>query len=518
MPPPSNPLVVEHIVEWNKVDEFLAGLDTKRHHKIQVRREAIPLVFVPGIMGSHLRRKGLPRDGEDKDGIPNLRWSTDTGWVLSNLALPGPDGAKRRRMMIGTPQQTFNPDYLEVDEAKPPHDGFQGIMKAYHEFLEKLRAKSDWEGLEKYFVFPVYAVGYNWMDDVHRAGKYLADRIDAIIAESKKVTGLCEKVILITHSMGGLVSRSASELNGAQSKIVGIVHGVQPVNGSPAAYWRIKAGFEGSDSLGLVQRALGNDGTRVTPILGNMPGGLTLLPNKLYRNNKGEVAWLQVKRDGKDVLALPKSDPYAEIYRIKGRPKPKKDEKPSSNNYWGLVDPDLLNPENTVPEGGNRRDRINAELNDPWPAYLRVLDKAEALHNDLSPDAGPKHHPQTLCVAGTGHKTADNCVMIVESNWVRSDPYPTQGFRGFFTDPNGDDMQAVLQDPAGKGDGTVPFSSATALHADGRPEPKDFDTDADHQGAYGNDSAKVQEWAIKAITTMAKFHYKQKRGKGGSAK
>ena len=48
----------KHTVDWNKVDEFLAGLETTEKHEIEVRREAIPLVFVPGIMGTHLRRPG----------------------------------------------------------------------------------------------------------------------------------------------------------------------------------------------------------------------------------------------------------------------------------------------------------------------------------------------------------------------------------------------------------------------------------------------------------------------------
>ena len=205
----------KHTVDWNKVDEFLAGLETTEKHEIEVRREAIPLVFVPGIMGTHLRRPGTDGKGEDADELPNLRWSTDTGWMLSNLIFACSDGARRRSLLVGTPDQSFDPNYLEVDEDSPPGDGFRGIMEDYHKFLKVLR-EHDWGLLSKYFVLPVYAVGYNWSDDVKNAGTYLAKRIDAIIEESRKVTGLCEKVILISHSMGGLVTRTASEISGAQ--------------------------------------------------------------------------------------------------------------------------------------------------------------------------------------------------------------------------------------------------------------------------------------------------------------
>ena len=113
----------------------------------------------------------------------------------------------------------------------------------------------------------------------------VATRVKEIIKEAKEVTGKCEQVILITHSMGGLVGRSASMLHGLKDKILGVVHGVQPVTGAAAAYWRVKAGFEGANAA---SRVLGNSGKNVTPILGNMPGGLELLPNKLYETGGGQ--------------------------------------------------------------------------------------------------------------------------------------------------------------------------------------------------------------------------------------
>lgn len=177
----------KHTVDWNKVDEFLAGLETTEKHEIEVRREAIPIVFVPGIMGTHLRRKGSDPEGK-QDGLPNLRWNPSSGsWAFKNLV--GEDGAARRRLIVGNPTENFDPNYLEVDEASPVGDGWHGIMTNYQKFLKVLR-EHDWGLLNKCFVFPVYAVGYNWTDDVTNGGKYLAKRIDEIIEESTKVTGL----------------------------------------------------------------------------------------------------------------------------------------------------------------------------------------------------------------------------------------------------------------------------------------------------------------------------------------
>ena len=220
-----------HDIEWYQVDKAVSGLETDVEHEIRVQREAIPLVFIPGIMGSRLRRAGTDGKGKGADGLPTLRWDpSDKGFMWSNFV--GADGAQRRRLCIGTPEQNFDKGYLEVDNTKPVKDGFGGIMKDYLKFLNPLK-KHDWGPLAKIFEFPVYAVGYNWTDSNENSGKMLLDRINEIIAEAKGVTGLCEKVILITHSMGGLVARAASELWQGRSKILGIIHGVQPVTGAP---------------------------------------------------------------------------------------------------------------------------------------------------------------------------------------------------------------------------------------------------------------------------------------------
>ncbi|HEU0124123.1 MAG TPA: hypothetical protein VFQ91_26565 [Bryobacteraceae bacterium] len=497
----------KHVVDWHKVDQPFTGLETNVAHEIEVRREAIPLIFVPGIMGTHLRRPGTDGKGE-ANGLPNLRWNpSELGWTWDNLI--GMDAEWRRRLIVGEPDEDFRPDYLEPDEDTPPGNGFRGIMTDYHKFLTPLRTQ-DWGEFKKIFEFPVYACGYNWTADVRDAAAALLQRIDAIIEEGRAVTGFCEKVILISHSMGGLVCRTASEVLNGRGKIIGIVHGVQPVNGAPAAYWRMKAGFEGFDKLGLVQSALGNTGEKVTAILGNIPGGLELLPNKLHKANDGKPQWLKVTEDGKDLFALPNADPYEEIYRVKAEVRPKKGEKPSTNRYWGLVDPDLLNPARNAPQGGNEWDDVNAAKYDPWKTYLDVLRTAESLHDALSPPAGPRQHPQTLCITGNGHKTADIIELQVESNWVRSDPYPRGCFRGFFTNAMGKDMQAVLQDPAGEGDATVVLSSGIAVEAPGRPKPGDKRTNVEHQPAY--EDAVVQAWSIEAIKALCKHHFHVRRG------
>jgi pimeloyl-ACP methyl ester carboxylesterase len=494
-------------VNWDKVDQPVSGLVTDDDHFVFVRRESIPLVFVPGIMGSRLRLKGT--NGKGKTGnLPNLRWDPGAGgfmwWYYS-----GKDGAYRKSMLVGP---TFSSTFLEVDNANPVGDGFSGIMEDYcDKFLNDLK-KRDWGPLGKIFEFPVYAFGYNWTDSNENSGRKLAARIKEIISEAKQVTGLCEKVILITHSMGGLVARWASEWAGAQGNILGVIHGVQPATGAPAAYWRIKAGFEGNP---IMSRVLGKNAYEVTPVLGNLPGGLQLLPSQHHVTNAGSPSWLTITQSGQTIRALPGSNPYNDIYRVKAVVKPAAGVKPSNNAYWGLVDPALLDPDNgnvgkssaKAATGNNGLDAdADFVLRDPWGQYLRMLAIAEAFHRKL----GKKKHPQTYNFWGVGHKTADVIELRAEkTGWLTNNPYPDRGFRGFFTDGNGKSMMAVLQEPAGAGDGTVPVSSASALKGSGKSVPEEAGLKVEHQPAYENKAA--QDFTVKAIIALCKKRYESLR-------
>ena len=56
--------------------------------------------------------------------------------------------------------------------------------------------------------FPVHAMGYNWLQSNRTSGVRVGKRITALM-ECYKAQGFqCEKVIVVTHSMGGLVARA----------------------------------------------------------------------------------------------------------------------------------------------------------------------------------------------------------------------------------------------------------------------------------------------------------------------
>lgn len=150
------------------------------------------------------------------------------------------------------------------------------------------------------YQFPVHAVGYNWLQSNADSAKHLQKRIDKIIGYYKELGHPCEKVILVTHSMGGLVARHYTEVLGGAAKVYGVVHGVMPDLGAATAYKRVKAGTEGSGVKGaVVSRVLGDTAAKMTAVFAQSPGPLQLLPSAQYGDG-----WLMIK-DGDTMTRLP---------------------------------------------------------------------------------------------------------------------------------------------------------------------------------------------------------------------
>lgn len=346
----------------------------------------IPIIFVPGIMGSNLcdlRNRPvwlLNSVGDVPIGLA-WDWSTKKAGVRQVVLHPGRTkvyrggGVPKKEAKNGLNQQDYiNRGWGEISEA------------SYHKFLlwldDKMNAErnpSSWadfttslqqgissaninlrelpRGLSMQmrglpptaernfkvdsvtsdellkrskFSFPVYAFGYNWLASNNLAAEDLKGRIEKVIAENNIGAIKCSQVILVTHSMGGLVARACSQLPDMLKKIVGIVHGVMPATGAAVAYRRCKVGMLDEDLVaGLV---IGSSGKEVTAVFAQSPGALQLLPSEDYGSK-----WLEVLApDGKSVLSLPLSDPYEEIYLKKDK-------------WWGLIREEWLSPNEGMP-------------------------------------------------------------------------------------------------------------------------------------------------------------------------
>ncbi len=252
--------------------------------------------------------------------------------------------------------------------------------------------------------YPVYAMGYNWLQSNGMSARKIARRIDEIIGMYKANKRKCEKVIVVTHSMGGLVARALlhPEYGNAKDKILGIYHGVQPALGAGAAYRRVRAGFEAQTSLSgeLTRDVLGRTGKEVTAVFANASGPLELLPSASYPRG-----WLRLQTwDYRQVMALPivSDEPLKayrddlELHRTLGVSKPSAPVAVGDPVYdiygrnpqawWRLLNPEWINPADK-----------KYERADPYAlAKLRIADALD-FHKSIK----DLYHPTTY--ASYGH-------------------------------------------------------------------------------------------------------------------
>jgi pimeloyl-ACP methyl ester carboxylesterase len=225
-------------------------------------------------------------------------------------------------------------------------------------------------------IMPAYAFGYNWLDSNAESAKALVAIIPQIINyynQAKSPSGdilfICNDVILVTHSMGGLVARAAAKL-APKGIIKGIFHAVMPAVGTPDAYRSMVAG----NTLTVEMRTFPTDcyynagsilmgltAQETTPVMAHSPGCLELLPSKEY-----PAKWLMAgfaREGGKsdELFSLPVDDPYEEIYL-------------QENAWYRLVDPNLLDP------CGIFKDKKTVS---PWSSYKDSIQMANEFHKFL---------------------------------------------------------------------------------------------------------------------------------------
>ncbi|HEY5523654.1 MAG TPA: alpha/beta hydrolase, partial [Desulfuromonadaceae bacterium] len=364
-----------------------------------------------------------------------------------------------------------------ASEADPNREkrGWGGVSwSSYGDILKALQNREWDQSVNLFYEFPVHAFGYNWTASNGLAGEKLAAYIDQVITGYTDAGRKCPKVLLVTHSMGGLVARSACLLHGAKEKVLGVIHGVQPSNGSPTAYWRMKGGFErphttpdiefsqwfrnpvkmfnhmkgklvNNELLGIghiTAWILGTDGEEVTALLGNMPGGLQLLPNKQYKNNIGSERWLELLDKEGNKTTLPITDPYKEIYR-------------NDKEYYRLVNPQWLNP-------GNAANTEDFENND-WKLYTKYLSEAEIFHDALA-ELNEKVHPETYQFYASGIASPDRVVFTrsEDSLWEKVKRLVTTAKHDAPHDPKGAGKSFVFKAFRGGGNPLLPVLIDTA--------------------------------------------------------
>lgn len=137
------------------------------------------------------------------------------------------------------------------------------------------------------YQFDVWCAGYNWLQSNRQSALDVRDYIENTVwpfyqkeydLDPEQMSRM--KVILVTHSMGGLVARALTQLHGYE-RVLGVVHGVQPATGSSTIYHHMRCGYEG-----IAQVVLGRNAGEVTAVVANSAGALELAPSAEYREGR----------------------------------------------------------------------------------------------------------------------------------------------------------------------------------------------------------------------------------------
>jgi pimeloyl-ACP methyl ester carboxylesterase len=488
--------------------------------------KVIPVIVVPGIMGSNLcairaaRKNKILNPGEAAWRPPN---GTKAGLNEATL-WKGRDPSTR--------QQILDPETLEVDGtgaidgaselgidiAQLRADGWGEIHSSSYGslliflqkrlntvfFITSYGAKvldHDWRTLGKHdrskwnasdsgptaplstqelekvaqYQFPIYACGYNWLESNERS----ADRLEKKIAAVKKywtdAKQDCKQVILVTHSMGGLVGRACASR--IPDEIVGVVHGVMPALGAPVCYRRIACGTETSSpsnypladiAMGKFADIAGRTAAETTPVMATAPGPLELLPNDRYPK-----PWLfasvmvRASRTPKDILPLPIGSSY-DLYR-------------DTTSWYRMIDPNLADPANKY--GGQVLGKIKRSIN-----------QAEKFHSQI---LGDYYHKNTFAFFGSDgdYKSFGTFRWLA---YIVTDAPPSGSFangrlvrrtaEGYreIEEATGEKVLFLHSEQDVAGDGTVPLHSGAGPSAHVK---QTFSTTGyDHQGSYSNES------------------------------
>lgn len=428
---------------WAEYTVYMTHIEDAIRHDVRVPPgKVIPVIFIPGVMGSNLRMS--KRRQNELKRADNRAWRPDDlasttarqGGTAAYIGLGGffRNATPAQRQKIFDPDETeveyyhftenkgrFDPDGSETLAADTRHQNVpydlsaipplmkdSAITLGYHATPAKICSVAQiarWRGWSEVFFdgaygnmlkhaerylnniskdgavdpfglwtaeyhndffgedsgifnkkedlkkiakcwYPVHAMGYNYLRSNGESARVLAERIRALVKGYQQRGFKCAEVILVTHSMGGLVGRAilhpayGNLLADKSLKVLGMYHSAMPTLGAAATYRRMRFGFQEKEGkVATIQaEVIAINGEHATAILANTSAPLEMLPAIGYGKE-----WLKIV-DAKDnvIRSWPSADEDS-LKNIYLQP---------DSNWWRLINPSWINPANNEEKDG----------------------------------------------------------------------------------------------------------------------------------------------------------------------
>jgi len=225
----------------------------------------IPIIVVPGIAGSRLT----------DPATDDLVWNP-TGILPSE---PGSFAANAEALAdLG---RTLVPDTTHRFPRVPERARVEPIRNYYnliHTFYGALAQALHYDLgriLAPRRIAPVvYCCGYDWRETNSASAARLRNVADEAQRECNG-----ENLIIVAHSMGGIVTREFCKNMGGEARLRSLILLGSPTLGAIKAYRELKEGFAFTDS---VRRVLNLDARESRDFLRRLPAVYQLLPTRVY--------------------------------------------------------------------------------------------------------------------------------------------------------------------------------------------------------------------------------------------
>jgi pimeloyl-ACP methyl ester carboxylesterase len=195
------------------------------------------IVVIPGIAGSVLEKDGREVWGLSTGAL--WRAATSRGDSLRQLILKGED-CDEADFEDGITATRLMPDAYIVPGLKKMVDGYSTISHLIRDNFKVLPGDPTRVSPANYFEFP-----YDWRRDNRRAAERLGKLVEIALPRWKQHSGADDaKVIILGHSMGGLVARHWLEVLGGWPKCRALVTFGTPFRGAPKAAAFIANGYK----------------------------------------------------------------------------------------------------------------------------------------------------------------------------------------------------------------------------------------------------------------------------------
>jgi len=223
--------------------------------------------------------------------LTGMNWDPDSGRGLGFAQDWGFASLEKKRIALSTATSAS----VVMDATKDK--GVTSVASGFYKKFLKVIANHKFASA----VTPVYTLGYDWRISIEDSAAAVRRRIKRIMKDED-----AKCAVVISHSMGGLVSRAMfKQYSDVQASVAGVIHVVQPAVGAVALYRRLFTGMkkdlDGGGVRGWVlNSALGQLPSEFATLISVLPGAMQLCASANYSRKDG---WLQVER-GETASAL----------------------------------------------------------------------------------------------------------------------------------------------------------------------------------------------------------------------